>query len=249
MNKIGFTSTTFRQIKNLGKIVEIAVKIGVNVIEWGGDIHVKNIEEAKRAKQLCDIANIEISSYGSYYIVGSNDAKYWESVCKIASTMGAKFVRVWLGKKSTSKTSKTELDNLVADLKNMCDVAKNYHLFVTPECHNNTHNDSVEGFLSIANLVQKENFATYFQSYYKNIEKDFFRLEKTYKNTSIFHVSYSELTRNQIFSKKDKLYIDKLVNKLNNLHYDGIILIEYTYFASPKFLAKDITKLKILLSD
>jgi hypothetical protein len=42
----GFTSTTLRQIKDIGKIVEIAKSAGAECIEWGGDIHVTDIETA-----------------------------------------------------------------------------------------------------------------------------------------------------------------------------------------------------------
>ena len=38
--KIGFTSTSFRQIKSIEKIVKIASDAGADCIEWGGDVHV-----------------------------------------------------------------------------------------------------------------------------------------------------------------------------------------------------------------
>ena len=69
--KIGFTSTSFRQIKSIEKIVRIASEAGADCIEWGGDIHIKDVPTARRAKRLCDDAGIPISSYGSYYRVGS----------------------------------------------------------------------------------------------------------------------------------------------------------------------------------
>ena len=58
--KIGFTSTSFRQIRNLDKIVSIAVAAGVDCIECGGDIHVKDVKTAQYAKKICD----EAAKYG-----------------------------------------------------------------------------------------------------------------------------------------------------------------------------------------
>ena len=63
--KLGFTSTSFRQIRNREKIVNIARDCGAEILEWGGNIHVKSLEDAEHARALCDAAGIGISSYGS----------------------------------------------------------------------------------------------------------------------------------------------------------------------------------------
>ena len=53
--KFGFTSTSFRNIKDVKKIVDIAVSAGADCIEWGSDVHVKDIETAKAViQQLVD---------------------------------------------------------------------------------------------------------------------------------------------------------------------------------------------------
>ena len=111
----GFTTTSFRQIKNLEKIVKIAREAEVDCIEWGGDVHVRNIADAKRAKELCDKANIRISSYASYYRVGCKNTGEWKKICEIASAMGAGSVRVWLGKADSEKTDEATYRNLVED--------------------------------------------------------------------------------------------------------------------------------------
>ena len=92
--QFGFTSTSFRQIKRLEKIVEIAVRAKIDCIEWGGDVHVRSVADAKRAKNLCDKAGIRINSYASYYRVGCKNADEWKKICDIASTMGAHSIRV-----------------------------------------------------------------------------------------------------------------------------------------------------------
>ena len=99
--KIGFTSTTFRGIKDVDEIIRVGKDANVDCIEWGGDIHVKDIETAEYVKKQCSNQGIQISSYGSYYVVGSNDHEDWERISKIANTMGAETVRVWLGKKDS----------------------------------------------------------------------------------------------------------------------------------------------------
>lgn len=242
--KIGFTSTTFRQIKSIQKIVEIAKEANVGYIEWGGDIHVKTVEDAQKAKKLCDEAGIKISSYGSYYVVGSGDKAQWERICEIAGAMSADSVRVWLGKKNSEKTDANEYNRLLNDAREICDVAASYSLKVCPECHDNTYNNNTDAVLRFQKELQRDNFKTYFQSRYFKKAYDIDRIERTFPIIENVHISYSELMREQFFRKRDKEYINALLNKLKYMNFDGIVMLEYTYFASKKYFISDINKLR-----
>ena len=250
--QFGFTSTSFRQIKSLEKIVEIAVRAKIDCIEWGGDIHVRSVEEAKRAKELCDKAGIFISSYGSYYRVGCKNTDEWKKICEIASVMGARFVRVWLGKADSEKTDEVTYKNLAEDAKSICAVAKEYGLIVCPECHDNTFNDNTDAFLKIQSDVGCENFRTYFQSRYKRLEYDLDRIERTLPYIETVHISYSEQSREQ-FPKFNPSYIDTLLEKIKQSGFDGVVLVEYTYlcgyFGFSSYMVRDIAKLKEKLGE
>lgn len=245
--KIGFTSTSFRQIKKIEKIVEIALQSGAECIEWGGDIHVRNIADAERAKKLCDASGIEITSYGSYYRVGSKNASEWLNICRIAHAMGAKTVRVWLGTCDSEITDEETYNSLVEDAKSICAVASEYGLTVCPECHDNTFNNNTDSFLRISADIGCDNFRTYFQSRYKRLKYDLDRIERTLPEIEIVHISYSEQSREQ-FPKFRHEYINELLGKIVSLNYDGIILVEYTYLFCWAGLAssmkKDISKIK-----
>ena len=245
--EFGFTSTSFRQIKSLEKIVETAVRAEIDCIEWGGDIHVRSIADAKRAKELCDKADIRINSYASYYRVGCKNADEWNKICKIASAMDARSVRVWLGKNDSEKTDAATYKNLVEDTRDICAVAAEYKLIVCPECHDNTYNNNTDAFLKIREDVGCDNFRTYFQSRYKRLEYDLDRIERTLPYIETVHISYSEQSREQ-FPKFNPTYIDCLLDKLNQAGFDGNMLIEYTYlcgyFGFPSSMIKDISKLK-----
>ena len=244
---IGFTSTSFRQIKSLEKIVEIASESGAECIEWGGDIHVRSVADAKRAKELCDKAGIRINSYGSYYRVGCKNADEWKSVCEIAKAMGARSVRVWLGKADSEKTDEATCKNIVEDTKAVCAVAKEYGLIVCPECHDNTYNNNTDAFLKIYREVGCDNFRTYFQSRYKRLQYDLDRIERTLPYIETVHISYSEQSREQ-FPKFNLKYIDALLDKIKQSGYGGNILLEYTYpcgyFGFPSSMKKDMKRLK-----
>lgn len=245
--KIGFTSTSFRQIKSIEKVVKIASASGAECIEWGGDIHVKDVPTAKRAKKLCDDAGIEISSYGSYYRVGSKKADEWKNICEIASAMCAKSIRVWLGNCDSEVTDKNTYKLLVEDGKSICSVAKEYGLIVCPECHDKTFNNNTDAFLRIHNDIGCDNFRTYFQSRYKKKDYDLDRLQRTLPYIESVHISYSEQSREQ-FPKLNPKYIDVLLDKINSLNFDGNILVEYTYFCCyagfASSMKKSIAKIK-----
>lgn len=245
--QFGFTSTSFRQIKNLKKIIEIAVRAEIDCIEWGGDVHVRSTSDAKRVKELCDNAGIRINSYGSYYRIGSKNQDEWKKICEIANAMGAKSVRVWLGKADSEKTDETTYKNLVEDAKTVCGIAERYGLIVCPECHDNTFNNNTDAFLKIHSDVGCDNFRTYFQSRYKRLEYDLDRIERTLPFIETIHISYSEQSREQ-FPKFNPTYIDSLLNKIKKSGFDGNILIEYTYlfgyFGFPSSMIKDMKRLR-----
>lgn len=241
--KLGLCSVTFRKL-SAAKVVEIAKKAGVSYIEWGGDIHVTNKEEARIVKSICDNEGIKICSYGSYYRVGCGDKNKWEEICRIAKTMNAASVRVWLGEKGSGETTQADYNRIFDDLKSICSVAKKYKLTVCPECHDNTYNDNTDAFLKIKNELKADNFKTYFQSRYFRFDYDIDRIERTFASIENVHVSYRDLVKEQRFRKKDKYYLEKLLKKLLEMNFDGVILVEFTKGSKEKSFYKDIKKLR-----
>lgn len=243
----GFTSTSFRQIKNLEKIVKIAMEAEADCIEWGGDVHIKSVADAKRAKELCDKAGIRVNSYGSYYRVGCKNADEWHNICEIASALGARSIRVWLGKADSEKTGDSVYRNIVEDAKIICARAKEYGLIVCPECHDNTYNNNTDAFLKTYSDIGCDNFKTYFQSRYKRLEYDLDRIKRTLPYIETVHISYSEQSREQ-FPKLNPGYIDRLLDEIVKLGFDGNILLEYTYicgyYGIPSCMIKDMERLK-----
>ncbi len=241
--KLGLCSVTFRKL-SAAKVVEIAKKAGIGYIEWGGDIHVTNTEEARIVKSVCDNEGIKICSYGSYYRVGCGDKNKWEEICRIAKAMGAASVRVWLGDKNSEDASQADYNRILGDLKHICTVAKKYNLLVCPECHDNTYNNNTDAFLKILNDVKADNFKTYFQSRYFRYDYDIDRIERTFDHIENVHVSYRDLAREQRFKKKDKKYLDRLLKKFLEMNFDGVVLVEFTKGSKERHFLKDIRKLK-----
>ena len=245
--RIGFTSTSFRQIRSLEKIVKIALDCDADCIEWGGDIHVRSEGDALSAKKLCDSYGVGICSFASYYRVGDCNTTQWESICKIAHTMGAEWIRVWLGRKDSEKTDDITYGKILADAEAMCKTAEKFGLKILAECHDKTFNNNTDAFLRFTKDLSSPVFLTYFQSRYKKKAYDLDRIERTLPYTECVHISFSELVREQ-FPRRDMTYIDTLLEKILAVGFDKTMLIEYTYifgrFGLPSAMKKDIMKLR-----
>ncbi|MFI3228775.1 MAG: TIM barrel protein [Bacillota bacterium] len=246
---IGFTSTTYRQIKNLDRIIEIAKECGAECIEWGGDIHVKSVDTAQLVKEKCARAGIQISSYASYYKIGSQKPAEWENICKIASAMGAKFVRVWLGTKGSDKTSAELYGKLVADGKAISALAKEYGLTVAAECHRNTYNDTTATSLQFIADVGCDNYKTYYQSVYRDEAVDSEKLVALLPHTVAVHISFSEQHKEQrLRLKKDYNFAERLLDIVREKEYNGVVLLEYTKRHLPKNGIADLKKIRTILT-
>ncbi len=241
--KLGLCSVTFRK-KTAEEIVGLAKKAGIGFIEWGGDVHVRSLDDAKKVKSLCDRADIKTSSYGSYFNSAVYDEGKWIDICEIAKETGAESIRIWLGKKNSQVTSDKEYTLLLENTKKMCDIASGYGLLVCPECHDNTFNNDTDAILRFIDELQRDNFKTYFQSRYFRMEYDLDRIGRTYDYIKDVHVSYRDLKREQLFRKKDKNYLDTLLNKLKEKGFDGIVMIEFVSGGNEKNFFKDTEKLK-----
>ena len=241
--KLGLCSVTFRK-KTAEDVVALSKKAGISFIEWGGDVHVKTLDDAKKVKALCDEADIKISSYGSYFNSAVYDEGKWHNTCEITKEMCAESIRIWLGKKNSQVTSDKEYNLLLENTKKMCDIAAEYGLMVCPECHDNTFNNNTDAILRFIGDLQKDNFKTYFQSRYFRMEYDLDRIDRTYPYIKDVHVSYRDLKREQLFRKKDKNYLDTLLKKLKKKDFDGIVMIEFVSGNSEKNFLSDTEKLK-----
>ena len=241
--KLGLCSVTFRK-KTAEDVVALSKKAGISFIEWGGDIHVKTLDDAKKVKALCDETDIKISSYGSYFNSAIFDESKWHDTCKIAKEMDAHSIRIWLGKKNSQVTSDKEYNLLLENTKKMCDIATEYGLMVCPECHDNTFNNNTNAILRFIKELQRDNFKTYFQSRYFRMEYDLDRIDRTYPYIKDVHISYRDLKREQLFRKKDKNYLDTLLKKLKEKGFDGIVMIEFVSGNNEKNFFQDTEMLK-----
>lgn len=240
--KIGVASVTFRN-KTIEQIVEIAVSSDVRYIEWGADIHVKTREEARKARELCDGHSITVCSYGSYFRVGESDVADWREICEIASILGASSIRIWLGNENSEDTDEATYFRLLNECRTICDIAAEYNILVSPECHDHTFNNNTDAFLKLSSELQRDNFRTYFQSRYLRYDYDIDRIERTYNYIENVHISYRDLRIEQEGKSEDKEYLDRFLRLFADKDFDGIVMIEFTEDSSEESFYEDVRKL------
>jgi len=237
--KIGFTSTTFKQLSP-EKIIPLAVKAGADCIEWS-DVHVPAPAAAKELAAQCEIA---CSSIGSYYKVGEADAAKWENICQTAVAMGAGFIRVWLGDKGSGQTSEADYAALLADAKAMLRAAESHGLAIVAEAHPNTYNDTCETSVKFLRELNEPAFGTYFQSLYQDMPGDLDRLAQTWPWLRAAHVSFSEVQRNRRFMPRKNDCVERIVKAMCEKGFSGPILLEFCKNSKESEFLKDMERLR-----
>ncbi|MFB4161141.1 sugar phosphate isomerase/epimerase family protein [Geomicrobium sp. JSM 1781026] len=160
--KIGVCSITFRH-KTVDEVIEIAKSVCLDAIEWGADVHVKpgDILHAQQVKQKTEAAKLEVSSYGSYYVVGKGEDV--QPIVDTARALGAPSVRVWAGAKGSDTMSEEERRIVTEDLINIGERACASRIRVDVEYHKGTLTDTPKSAERLMNETNHENVRLYWQ--------------------------------------------------------------------------------------
>ena len=162
--KKGLCSVTFRAL-SADKVAELAVKAGLDCIEWGADIHVPpdNPDNARKVAKICRDLNIDTPSYGSYYRLDGGD---FDSVSETAEILGARDIRVWAGIKDAELFTLKEYGLLVKDLKRIAATAASRGQNVCFEHHFDTYGNNAANVKKLIEDAGENNVFTYWQPLY-----------------------------------------------------------------------------------
>lgn len=147
----GLCSISFRRYSPK-EVLEFASSAGLQAVEWGGDIHVPpgDMAIAKKVRRQTEDVGLRISSYGSYYRVGSSQD--FPAVLDSARELGAPAIRVWAGTKGSWETSRKERHAILEDARRCAGLAGAAGLNFDFEYHDHTLTDRSE---SVAALMQE----------------------------------------------------------------------------------------------
>ncbi|MDF2721161.1 MAG: endonuclease [Paenibacillus sp.] len=146
----GLLSVTFRKLQ-VKEIVELTAKSGLQLIEWGGDIHVPpgDIAVAKETARMTADAGLQVSGYASYYRVGDEPEGMFERTLDSALALGATSVRVWAGRLGSAKVDAEGRRRVVEDARRIAELAAAGGATIEFEFHNNTLTDTVDSTVQL----------------------------------------------------------------------------------------------------
>lgn len=160
----GLVSVTYRSL-DPSRIADLAAKAGLQCIEWGGDIHVPH-GDTKKAQNVARITRdhgLDVSSYGSYFRLDSEDDGEHAAVIETALALGAPLIRVWAGKKASAESTPGERLLISRVACNMAAKAATHGLKIAYEYHPNTLTDSIASSAALLSATAHHAICTFWQ--------------------------------------------------------------------------------------
>lgn len=159
---IGLCSVTFRD-KAVEEVIALAKAANLDGVEWGGDTHVPetDIDNAYNVAQLMEEANLQTTSYGSYYRLGS--FQDFQPFLAVAKALGAPIIRVWAGDEGSSDADEKYRQQIIEDANRIGELASISSLSITVEYHSDTLTDTPESALQLMREIDSPNVFLYWQ--------------------------------------------------------------------------------------
>lgn len=160
----GLVSITFRQLSPVA-IIDLVTQAGLRGIEWGGDVHVPHGDgaTARAVRQQTVDAGLQVAAYGSYYRVSHEETGPFEAVLESAVALGAPTIRVWAGRQGTDSADDAYWQAVIADSRQIADLAATEGIRIAYEFHGNTLTDTNESARTLLERVAHANVRAYWQ--------------------------------------------------------------------------------------
>ncbi len=158
----GLCSVTFRALEP-EQIVAVAASAGLEVIEWGGDVHVPpgDVARAARVATATVDAGLAVCSYGSYFRAGAGEDL--TPILDSAEALGADRIRIWAGNAGSADAEEAEWSGTVARLRAAASEASERGIDLALEFHSGTLADTAPSTLRLIDEVGHPALSTYWQ--------------------------------------------------------------------------------------
>lgn len=158
----GIVSVTFKTL-SIQEVISLAVANELKAIEWSENHHIElnNTAQAALVGQLTCDNGLQVASYGSYFKLGksSDIIPHLEN----AKAMKAPYMRIWAYDKPSFEVSIKEYNAIVAEAKDVSNIAQDYGIPLTLEWHRNTLTDTNESGVKLLRDVDSPYFKTFWQ--------------------------------------------------------------------------------------
>ena len=153
---IGLTSITFRGLTPQ-EIIDLAVRSGLDGIEWGSDVHVTSGQPELAAEVACACAEagLKVTSYGSYFKAGKAEdpSDEIEALLVSAKALGAPVIRVWAGEQGPFTADADYRKRVENSLRMFVDRAAEEGIRIATEYHRNTLTENADSALQLLEAV------------------------------------------------------------------------------------------------
>jgi sugar phosphate isomerase/epimerase len=167
--RTGLCSVTLRALP-ADEVIRVTAAAGLAGIEWGADVHVSPGDLGTAASVRADTraAGLHVTSYGSYYRAGHDDAADFGAVLDTARALGAPRIRVWAGATASADATPAERAAVVAAARDAVDRAAAAGIQVAFEFHGGTLTDDAGSARELLEAVDaaaggRARVATYWQ--------------------------------------------------------------------------------------
>jgi sugar phosphate isomerase/epimerase len=166
MFRTGICSITHRGLA-IDEVIDLAVKCGVEGIEWGGDVHVPH-GEVTLAEDVLDktlAAGLLCPSYGSYYRIGASEDSglRFETVLDTAEALGVPLIRVWAGDRNMEDATPDYVASIAQETVRVADLALERGIMLAYEFHGGSLTNTAAGCRQLLEAVDREYVQTYWQ--------------------------------------------------------------------------------------
>lgn len=165
--RAGLVTVTFRPLPP-EEIVAVARKSGLEVLEWGGDVHVP-AGDTRRAWEVAALtrdAGLETICYGSYYRVGhegEGGKPPFTEVLATAVALDAPSIRVWAGTRGSDAADADYFSRVCHDANRIAGLASEEGVRIAFEFHDGTLNDNAEAAGKLLAALPHANIDTLWQ--------------------------------------------------------------------------------------
>ena len=162
MPTLGLVSITYRKLTP-AEIIPLVRDAGLSCIEWGSDVHVPqtDLANARRVGEMTREAGLTVSSYGSYYRLGTGQD--FVPYLNAAEALGAPVIRIWAGTKDSSLVDEATLAALATEAKSISRTAAERGITIAFEYHHGTLTDTAPSALALVKTVNEPNCRLYWQ--------------------------------------------------------------------------------------
>ena len=124
-HSLGLVSVSFRQ-NSPKEILSAMKKTNLTCIEWGSDIHAPchDLQRLNELTTLQEEYGIFCCSYGTYFRLGTDDARELTHYANAAKILGTTTLRIWCGDKRKDLYSDIEKNCLLQEAKKAAEIAE-----------------------------------------------------------------------------------------------------------------------------